>query len=95
MWLEKDVIYVNSGGDALMLLERAVTHSPTIPFNRNSSSSNPEDSENGLAPYIDPGKTGKRRGVNSWEVLNFYIQAAEGQCASSALASQTFIFKVA
>ena len=40
-------IYVNSGGDALMLLERVVTHSPTIPFNRNSNSSNPEDSENG------------------------------------------------
>ena len=54
-----------------MLLERVVTHSPTIPFNRNSNSSNPEDSENGLAPYMNP------------------------QCASFALASQTFIFKVA
>ena len=54
-----------------MLLERVVTHSPTIPFNRNSNSSNPEDSEDGLAPYMNPGKTGKRRGGNSWEVLNF------------------------
>ena len=34
-----------------MLLERVVTHSPTIPFNRNSNTSNPEDSENGLAPH--------------------------------------------
>ena len=35
-----------------MLLERVVTHSPTIPFNRNSNSSNPEDAENGLAPRL-------------------------------------------
>ena len=63
-----------------MLLERVVTHSPRehIPFNRNSNSSNPEDSENGLAPYMNPGKTGKRGGGKSF-----------------ALASQTFIFKVA
>ena len=61
-----------------MLLERVLTHSPTIPFNRNSNSSNPEDSENGLAPYMNPGKTGKRGGGKSF-----------------ALASQTFIFKVA
>ena len=53
-----------------MLLERVVTHSPTIPFNGNSNSSNPEEYENGLAPYMNR-KTGKRRGGNSSEVLNF------------------------
>ena len=37
-----------------MLLERVVTHSPTIPFNRNSNSSNPEDSENGPGSLDEP-----------------------------------------
>ena len=80
-----------------MLLEQVVTHSPTVPFNRNSNSSNPED-ENGLALYMNPGKTGKRRGGNSWEVLKFLVNKrphSSSRRTISALASPTFIFKVA
>ena len=47
---------------------------PGIPFNRNSNSSNPEDSENGLAPYMNPGKTGKRSVLGQQTLVSGHLE---------------------